>query len=178
MPRSMTTAGCCLAVLAFLGIVWPAHSLFGDAPTTVVYLVRHAEKTASTEDPGLTEAGLQRARDLAELLGDRGIHAVYSTDFRRTRDTATPLAERLGLPVTIYDWEKMGELAAEMTRRGGRYLIVGHSDTTPEMVSILGGDTGPPIDERDEHDRLYVVEIAADGSVTTDLRRFGKPYEP
>jgi phosphohistidine phosphatase SixA len=158
--------------------VWPAHGLSGDGPATVVYLVRHAEKTGADEDPGLSAAGRQRAGELAQLLGDRGIHAVYSTDFRRTRDTAAPLAERLGLPVTLYDWEKMRELAAEMTRRGGRYLVVGHSDTTPEMVSILGGDPGPPIEDRDEYDRLYVVEIAADGGVSTDLRRFGRPYEP
>jgi broad specificity phosphatase PhoE len=145
---------------------------------TIIYLVRHAEKTDEANDPGLTEAGRQRALELARLLHDAGIGTIYSTEFARTRDTVAPLAEQLGLQIQIYDWQQMQELAASMVRRGGRYLVVGHSDTTPELVAMLGGEPGPVIDEPGEYDRLYVVSVAPDGGVTTKLRRYGEPYEP
>ena len=114
-----------------------------------------------------------RAAALANLLQDASIERIYSTDFLRTRDTATPLASRLGLPVMIYDWDALDALAAELKKPGRRSLVVGHSDTTPELVGILGGDPGPPMDEQAEYDRLYVVTIAGDGSVSTELRRYG-----
>jgi hypothetical protein len=51
--------------------------------------------------------------------------------------------------------------------------VVGHSDTTPELVGLLGGDPGAPIDEPTEYDRLYVVTLGPDGTVTTVLLRYG-----
>lgn len=143
-----------------------------------VYLVRHAEKETATEDPALSEAGELRALQLAELLKDAGIAYVYSTDFARSRDTVAPLVARLGLTVTLYNWDKMDALAAELTVPGRCSLVVGHSDTTPELVGILGGDPGSPLDEPEEYDRLYVVTIAPDGTVTSELRRYGEPYRP
>jgi phosphohistidine phosphatase SixA len=153
-------AGCLAALL-----------LAGGAAT--VFLVRHAEKQAGSEDPALTEAGLQRARDLALLLQDAGIDVIYSTDFRRTRDTAAPLAQHLGMEPQIYDWDEMNAFAAELARGGVRALVVGHSDTTPELVGLLGGEPGAPIDEASEYDRLYVLNIGPDGTVTTTLLRYG-----
>ena len=144
----------------------------------LIYLVRHAEKQPVSDDPGLTAAGRRRAVELAHLLQNAGIEAVYSTDFARTRDTAAPLAEQLDIPIRIYDPEQMEMLAAEMVRNGGCYLVVGHSDTTPELVGMLGGEPGPPIDEPTEYDRLYVVRVAADGGVNTELRHYGQPRVP
>ena len=146
--------------------------------TAAIFLVRHAEKTPDGNDPALTKAGRQRAQDLAGLLQDSGIEFVYSTDFARTRDTASPLAGRLGLPVTLYDWNQMDALAAELKTPGRRSLVVGHSDTTSELVGLLGGEPGPPIDEPGEYDRLYVVRVGPEGSVTTELRRYGALYSP
>ena len=162
----------CMAVFSLLCMAGPAAS--GDpGKPAVIFLVRHAEKQDATEDPALTEAGQQRARALADLLQDSGVERIYSTDFVRTRETAAPLAGRLGLPVTIYDWEELEDLATELRTPGRRSLVVGHSDTTPELVRMLGGDPGAPIDEQSEYDRLYVVTVATDGSVTSGLRRYG-----
>lgn len=154
-----------------------ADAIRGDGGC-VIYLVRHAEKASGDHDPALSETGQKRALDLATLLHDAGIETIYSTDFARTLQTAAPLAEQLGLAVRIYDWAQMGKLAAHMLRNGGRYLVVGHSDTTPELVGVLGGDPGLPIDEATEYDRLYILTISTDGAVTTEMRRYGESGMP
>jgi len=167
-----------ISILALIASQMVCGNIQAASDPTVVYLVRHAEKQTVGEDPGLNEAGRERAAELARLLQDGGIETIFSTDFARTRETAAPLAEHLGLTIRIYDWERMGELAADMRQNGGRYLVVGHSNTTPELVGILGGDPGPPIDEATEYDRLYVVTVSEDGAVTTELRRYGEPGVP
>jgi broad specificity phosphatase PhoE len=161
------------ALVLVLCTVLPAQSIEAEERATV-FLVRHAEKASHGPDPELTDAGALRARALASLLRDAGVQLIYSTDYRRTRDTAAPLASQLDLDVTIYDPSKLGDLAADIERRGGRCLVVGHSNTTPELVGLLGGEPGAPIDEQSEHDRLYVLTIAPNGTVGTVVLRYGR----
>jgi len=146
-----------------------------DDPSLVVFLVRHAEKATTSPDPLLTEAGQERARQLARLLRDAGIGCVHSSDYVRTRDTAAPFAAGAGLQVELYDPGKPAEMAKALKGAGGRHLVVGHSNTTRPLVEALGGDAGPEIDERWEYDRLYVVTVSAEGSVSTVLLRYGPP---
>ena len=137
---------------------------------SVVVLVRHAEKSGSSGDVPLTKVGKQRAAALADLLVDAGIEAVYSTDTIRTRETARPVAKKLGLELRLYDGSKLEELAAELRGSNRRVLVVGHSNTTPELVELLGGEPGRPYTE-DEYDRLYVLTLGSgEGAVTTLLR--------
>jgi len=144
-----------------------------EAPAALeVWLVRHAEKVDDSADPPLSPEGEARARHLAELLADAGIDAVHSTDYQRTRDTAGPVAEALGLEVELYDPRDPEGFLDGLRQRGGTHLVVGHSNTTPALVEALGGDPGSPIDES-EYDRLYRVSVAADGTVESELRRFG-----
>jgi phosphohistidine phosphatase SixA len=179
-------AGLLLSGLLLMAIpaVYAGEAGDNGAPTghaTVVYLVRHAEKASGgkdgDKDPGLTEAGRARALALARTLGDAGIGAIHSTDFKRTRQTAAPLAERLGIAVRTYDWDELQALSAAMRAAGGRHLVVGHSDTTPELVGLLGGEPGPAIDEPSEYDRLYIVTIGPDGAVASVMLRYGAPQE-
>lgn len=166
-----------------LTLVVPAAAVAqGPAPpttqdeATVVFLVRHAEKAAEpTDDPPLTAEGRARADALASLLTDAGLESVWSTDFERTRATAAPVAERQGLAVELYDPRDLTAVASALEERGGRILVVGHSNTTPALVQLLGGDPGPSIDETGEYDRLYVVTLTDAGPVTT-LLRFGRPF--
>jgi broad specificity phosphatase PhoE len=137
---------------------------------SVIYLVRHAEKLDDSRDPPLNDAGRARAAALAAMLRDAGITRIWSTDYLRTRHTAAPLAERLGLAVEAYRPAQLDQFAAELLRTPGRHLVVGHSNTTGELVKALGGDPGPPIAD-DEYDRLYVVSVHG-GVVTTSLLRF------
>lgn len=168
--------------VVFMVLLWastaPRASEPADGADLVVYLVRHAEKVADDVDPVLSAAGRERARALADLLEGVRIDAIHSTDFRRTRETARPLAQRIGRGIDLYDPERPEALVESILRAGGRHLIVGHSNTVPELVELLGGDGGPPIDEAAEYDRLYVVKRSGDGRVRTELRRYGARFSP
>lgn len=137
-----------------------------------MFVVRHAEKVEDgSRDPDLTAAGRARAARLARMLGDVGLTGVYSTDYRRTRETAEPTARAAGLRVRIYDPGPTEALADRLRGRPGRYLVVGHSNTVPDLVRALGGDPDPDMAEAG-YDRLYVVLIGP-GGVTTLRLRYG-----
>jgi len=143
----------------------------------VVFLVRHGEKVDASEDPELSPAGDERAIALALALRDAEIDQIHSSDYIRTRDTAAPTAETLALEVQIYDPRDLPSLAERLLAARGRHLVVGHSNTTPAMTGLLGGEPGPEIDENGEFDRLYVVTVGSDDSVQTVLLRYGEPYD-
>lgn len=179
LVAALVAAG--LGVAALLGIPRPGLAqdpvARTDADPVVVYLVRHAEKAPESEaedprDPPLGEAGRRRAGSLARLLEPAGVTAIYSTELERTRRTAAPLARALGLPVRPYDPRALDALAERLRRRPGRSLVVGHSNTTPALVALLGGDPGEPIDEPTEFDRLYILVLRGDGPVTTVRLRY------
>jgi len=143
----------------------------------VVFLVRHAEKVDAGKDPELSEPGKTRTQDLTEVLRSANIAHVHTTDYIRTRDTAAPVAKSNGVEVEKYDPDDLDGFAKKLKVAGGRHLVVGHSNTTPELTKLLGGDAGAEIDEKSEYDRLYVVTIGKDGTVSSVLMRFGEPFE-
>ena len=172
-----------LFIGALLGLSLSACQLLPQGETGTAYLVRHAEKVtdgdamivADPKDPPLTKEGRARAVQLAALLKDAGITAIWSSDYTRTRQTAAPLARELGLEVQFYDPRDLEGLASVLQADANQtVLVVGHSNTTPQLSEALGGDTGTPIDEASEYDRLYVVNLK---SGKTEIRRFGQPYE-
>ncbi len=165
-------------LLAFCGLAVVAATLAActftfTAPSAApqVFIVRHAEKV-SGPDPELSAAGKARARALANRLEAEGITRIFSTDTRRTRDTAAPLAARLGLDVEIYDPRRDRELAALIRNSGETVLVVGHSNTVGGLVALFGIAPGEPIDEATEYDRLYVITLAGD-EVRGEIRRYG-----
>ena len=152
----------------------PALAAQEREAATIVYLVRHAEKADDDPtDPSLTPEGRARADELVRVLSDAGITHVYSTPYRRTRSTVAPLAEALGLEVRSYDPRDPDFLELLRTTRG-RIVVSGHSNTTPEMVRALGGDPVAEIPDW-EYDRLYLVVLGSDGTVTSTLLRYGDP---
>jgi phosphohistidine phosphatase SixA len=134
-------------------------------------LVRHAEKADGSDDPPLTEAGRLRAQSLANLLRDAGIERIYSSDVVRTRDTAAPLANDLGLGVVLYNPKELNDLKDELMSSPGRCLVVGHSNTTPELSGLIGGEPGPAIAD-DEYDRLYMLVYRQGVGTSTVVLRF------
>ena len=139
--------------------------------STVIYLVRHAEKVDDSRDPPLSELGMKRALLLAQMLRDANLTHLHSTDLERTRDTANPIALQSGLEVKIYDPQHLTEFAGLLRTTPGHHLVVGHSNTTPKLVRLLGGRSSEIAD--DEYDRLYVLTIKPKGEATTVLIRFG-----
>ena len=130
----------------------------------MVFLVRHAEKATSGDDPGLSEAGVKRAASLAAALGDAGITAIFTSEYNRTKDTAAPLAERLGVPVTIVPAKDMDGLVAKLRALapGARALVVGHSNTVPAVAQKLTGVKVADLTDAD-YDRLFVAVSEKDG---------------
>ena len=138
------------------------------AEPDMIYLVRHGEKASDGNDPSLTPQGRQRAQNIAAILRRAGIKAIFSSATVRTRDTAQPLSTSLSLPVQQYDAGKPEALVARVKTLQGAVLVVGHSNTLPELVRLFGGAPGPDIGDN-EYDRLYQLINGADGKVTTVL---------
>jgi broad specificity phosphatase PhoE len=156
-------------------------SMTADSIVTTIFLVRHAEKSithAGTDVP-LSEAGVRRAETLAHVLGDAGITAIYSTHWQRTRETALPIAQKLGDTLRIVD---QGDAAAFARRiraenQGGTALVVGHSDTVPQIVAALVGRAAPAV-VSGEYDALYVVTLYHGARPRVVKLRYGEPYPP
>ncbi|PPK86349.1 broad specificity phosphatase PhoE [Neolewinella xylanilytica] len=141
------------------------HDEVVSEPLTTVILVRHAEKDFG-DDPDLTPAGQERAALLAEMLRNTQLDAVYSTDTKRTRQTATPTAEAHDLSVSIYDAGELQVVSNRIARkhRGGTILVVGHSNTTPALANHLtDSDAHPRFSELD-YGNLLVVTLPPAGT--------------
>lgn len=141
-----------------------------------IVVVRHAEKdmAGSRDDPGLSAAGVARARRIAHRLAAADVQAVYATAYRRTRDTAAPTAQRHGLTVTGYAAVEPADAFAQRLRRThdrGSVLVVGHSNTVPAIVSALCRCTVAPIDDA-SYDNWYELRIDATGTARLQHIRY------
>ena len=150
-----------LALLLF-SILFSANTFAAD---TMIIVVRHAEKsTDDPKDPSLSEQGIARASKLAAVLKDVDLKAVYATQYKRTQQTGLIAATQNGLFVQVRAANKENtktytlDLLKEILKkhRGEAVLIVGHSNTVPEIVKHLSNVDVTPIGEN-EFDRLYVI---------------------
>jgi broad specificity phosphatase PhoE len=142
---------------------------------STVLLVRHADidLPALSRDPVLNAAGVQRAEELARVVGAAQVASVFTSALRRTKLTAAPLTTRLGLrpsevppPEEFARQVRAGELGAVI-------MVVGHSNTVPEMIAALGVVTPPIIGER-EFDNLFLVTVAGNGEMPLLALKYGK----
>lgn len=171
------------AILIYTAIAVGLAWFFESQSTTTLIFVRHAEKaTAPAADPPLTEAGQARAEELARQLVDAdvvaGIDAVYATPFRRTVDTARPVADALDLEVNLYDPDDNEAVLKKIldSHKGKIVLVVGHSDTLPTLIADLGASKLVPEIAEFEYDNLYLVSIPWFGKTKTIRLRYGLPY--
>jgi broad specificity phosphatase PhoE len=153
-------------VLAALVLV--ASSAVAAAAEPVIFLVRHAERAdagmASAKmagaDPDLSAAGLARANALAAMLKDARITAVVTTEYKRTRQTGEPAAKAAGLSLTVIESKNSAAAIEKLKSAQGNVLVVGHSNTVPELLKALGV-TEPVTIAEDEFDALFVVTRGA-----------------
>jgi len=131
-----------------------------------VYLIRHAEKNLMHEDkknPPLLKCGSRRAANLAILFKNIDLKSVYSSNFNRTKSTATPTAKSKSLEVELYDPYDLDNIFKIVKENKRDVLIVGHNSTTNVLAGKLAGVELPIIPEN-EYDRLYQVTIFPKGS--------------
>jgi len=166
-----------------VGLAW----FFESQATTTLIFVRHAEKAAlPADDPGLSEAGVRRAAELARQLVDAdvvpgvGVDAVYATSYRRTVDTAKPVADALNIPLMTYDAADTEAIIESILKdfKGKIILVVGHSNTVPEMIANMGASKNVPPIAENEYDNIYLVTIPWFGKTKTIRLRYGEPYVP
>ena len=176
MHESTRTLSCLLmtvVVLACSGWTWPASP---QDPGKTVFLVRHAEKcTEPADDPGLTAEGTERAVELARVLKDIPVDAIYSTPFERTLATVRPLVTDKSLTVMETPVESgfLEALVQSILASDADHIVVsGHSNTTPRVVNLLAGTSYEDLAET-EYDRLYVVHLPEVGVPTVNVLRYG-----
>ena len=152
------------------------------AADSVIFLVRHAERadqaggpppggTTMATDPPLSTAGHERAKRLASILASSEIKHIFITEFQRTRQTAAPLAEKIGVQPVASQAGDPAALTQQVLKASGSVLIVGHSNTVPDLLKRLGVQTPISIGDT-EFDNLFIVVRPATGEPTLIRLRY------
>jgi broad specificity phosphatase PhoE len=161
------------AIAVVLVVLVPATAA---AQQTVIF-VRHAERadggagaqtgamSGAPADPSLSVAGEARAARLATMLADAGIKAIFTTEFKRTQETAKPLALKLGTSIQVVPSKDTATLVSKIKAAHGRdaVLIIGHSNTIPDLIRAFGGPEVKIAD--DDYSGIYLLSPAT-GALT------------
>jgi phosphohistidine phosphatase SixA len=165
-----------VVAVSTLVIISVAVLYWWSCPRTTVLVLRHAEKATESNDDSvpLSTAGDTRAQTFAQVAGRAGVTAIYVTQALRTQQTAQYLATNLGLtPTPLSSVDDLITEVQASKNRGGVIVIVGHSNTVPEIVSRLNGGTvtvGP-----NEFDNLFVLTIPRWGTTRLVQATYGAP---
>ena len=150
-----------------------------SAADTVVLVVRHAEKAGPSGDVPLSPAGELRALALVSVARQAGVTGIITTQFRRTRQTAAPMAESLGIVPQVVEatGAASGHARAVADTIRARYagktvLVVGHSNTIPAIVAALGAPPFPDLCD-EEYDNLFMVVVSSEGGTRLVLAKYG-----
>lgn len=156
----------------------------GETVVTTVILIRHGERTPSPSDPPevgphLNADGRRRAQTLVHVLGDAGIKAIYVSRFIRTKETAAPLASHFNPDITPTEIDQAIDIKNHIlaNHAGKTVLVIGHTDTVPDVIDQFAGGNMPDIDG-EEFDNLFVVTIFDTGKASVVKLKYGKPSLP
>ena len=149
------------AALVLLALGTPAFA------QKAIVVVRHAEKFDQSTDPVLSTEGQARAEALAKALKSLDIKAVYVTQYQRTALTAAPLAAGTGLKPIQVQADATPEMVERMKKEHPTdvVLTVGHSNTVPRILKLLGATETVQIGDND-YDNLFIVVPASSGPPT------------
>jgi len=152
-----------VVVLFLLLLVWSLPCL---AQRTIV-VVRHADKIDNSDDAGLSPTGEAQANRLANVLKDLGISTIYTTQFKRTIQTATPLADLLGIKLLAYEQTDVDGVVKEIREKHPKevVMVVGHRSTVPRILKQFGASE-PVALGSSEYDSLFILTLPPDQSPT------------
>ncbi len=141
---------------------------------TTIVLVRHAEKMKDQEDPNLTEEGNSRAEKLKEILSTFSLNQIYSTDYNRTQQTAKPTSNAQEIEITSYNPRAINDFGNMLlqTQKGENILVVGHSNTTPQLLNFFMKETVVESISESDYGNLYIVNIDDQGNAKALLLKF------
>jgi broad specificity phosphatase PhoE len=145
-----------MKTLALFLSVFVSVSIASAQP--VVVIVRHAEKASNGgNDPDLSSAGRARADALARILKDSGITAIFTSEFKRTQETAAPIAKSAGVVSTVVAAKDTDALVAKLHQLNGNALVVGHGNTIPYIIKALGFNSSINIPDADYSELLIIT---------------------
>jgi broad specificity phosphatase PhoE len=142
---------------------------FAQNKKMTIILLRHAEKDlsdggAENPDPVLSAEGRQRAEQLVETIKKYKPRAIYSSNFKRTRTTVTPLADKTvrgyRLPIQLYNHRQLDELVNRLMTTNARTIVVaGHNTTTPALANLLIKENKYKALDESEYNKIWIIEI-------------------
>jgi len=145
-----------MKALALFLLIFVSVSTVSAQP--IVVIVRHAEKAANGgNDPDLSSAGRARSEALARILKDSGITAIFTSEFKRTQETAAPTATATHVTPTVVAAKDTAALVARLHQLNDNALVVGHGDTIPNIIKALGINIPIDIPDPDYSDLLIVI---------------------
>lgn len=147
-----------------------------ESAITTFILVRHAEKETGaaamengvmSKDPELSEQGKARALRLADMFQRQPIAAIYSTNYKRTQNTVRPLAEKLGITIQVYQ-PAQDQIILDMLARhkGQTVLVVGHSNTIPQIANLLLGKKEYGDYDDSYYENIMLVSVVEKGTAS------------
>jgi 2,3-bisphosphoglycerate-dependent phosphoglycerate mutase len=151
-----------------------------QAQTTKIWVVRHAEKDLSDpkdKDPDLSPEGKTRAEALAKYLKGERLDSIFSTNFKRTKLTGYPTADKIGLAIKTYDpaAQKAFVDGLKKNAQGKKMLIIGHSNTVQEILVAFGA--AKPVKDLtdDDYDYIFILTLKGDKK-EVKVERYGVPH--
>ena len=159
-----------MMTVVFMLLVCTATPALADTDESgySLLLLRHAEKTSGGFDPDLTKYGQSRARFLASWRSELNVQAIWSSDFRRTRNTVEPLANKLGLAINIYDPGEQAYLVDDLLSAQVNAVVVGHSNTIPALAAMLCECEVAPMEDTD-YERSFLIKKAGDSTDFSEI---------
>jgi 2,3-bisphosphoglycerate-dependent phosphoglycerate mutase len=147
--------------------------------STTILIVRHAEKASDAEDSPLTEDGVKRSQALVDVTADANVSAIYTTQFKRNLETARPLSERLGIPITEVpvNLQNPGDYGKTLAKTilekhtGQTILVVGHGNTIGSIVAGLIGRDARLGDI--QYSDFFIVTIQPSGTAKVIRAQYG-----
>jgi broad specificity phosphatase PhoE len=160
-------------VFIFLLFVLGAVACSTKQEPKTVYVVRHAEKQLTGDDPELSVAGSARAVKLGQILEGEQIAHIFSTNTIRTIATVRHVANHSGAQIEAYDTDRHDDLVKELKQRKGNILVVGHSNTIHHVVNYFVGQAEKyPELEDIEYNFIFVITLNEDGSSSVERKEY------